>query len=138
MTREKNSRNVLYPGLWCTDSDADTIAYNCETGMPAISIKKQEGYTSVYCASRYVGTDVIRGIAEFAGCHIYSGTEDVTYIGRNYITIHASSTGEKQISLSKPASAYEVYENKYYSNNSSVIVANMKFGETKTFELKYK
>ena len=136
MTREKNSRNVLYPGIWCTDGDAECIAYNCETEMPAISVKKQNGYTSVYCASRYVSADVIRGVADFAGCHIWSTTDDVTYIGRNYVTIHASSTGKKLIALPESASAFEVYENKFYSKDSTELTVDMKFGETKMFELK--
>ena len=136
MTREKSSRNVLYPGLWCDDPESDLIAYNCESGKAAISVKKQDGFTSVYCASRYVSAEVIRGVADFAGCHIWSDTDDVTYIGRNYVTVHASRTGKKTISLPTAASAYEVYEKKFYSQSSAEIVVDMKFGETKTFELK--
>ena len=136
MTREKNSRNVLYPGLWCTDASAEEIAYNCESENPAISLKKQDGFTSIYCASRYISAEVVKGIARYAGCHIYSDTDDVLYVGRNYITLHASSTGKKAIHLPAPASAYEVYEGKYYSKSSTEIVADFKFGETKMFELR--
>ena len=44
--------------------------------------------------------------------------------------------GKKTISLPTAASAYEVHEKKFYSQGSREIVVDMKFGETKTFELK--
>ena len=79
--------------------------------------------------------DVIKEIARFAGCHIYSETDDVIYVGRNYITIHASKSGKKKISFLKECSPFEVYEEKGYGENVSFIEFEMLKGETKTFSV---
>ena len=77
----------------------------------------------------------MRAVAVFAGCHIYCDTNDVLYANKNYITIHAASGGEKLIKLPSAKSALEVYENKYYSENSQEIKFSLKKGETKMFRL---
>ena len=137
MNREKNSRVVLYPELYVEDKGAENIAYNCETSHPSISVKELDGYKSIYCATRYISSDVVRGIAKYAGCHVYLDTDDVLYASENYVTLHASYTGERVIKLPKKASAYEVYEDKYYSKNSDTVKCYLKLGETKTFKLIY-
>ena len=107
-----------------------------ETGHPALSVKEAEGFTSIYCASKYLGADVLRAIARFAGCHIYTDSEDVLYANRHYVVLHAASSGEKTVRLPQKASAWEVYEEKLYSRESNVIQFSMTRGETKMFELR--
>lgn len=135
-TRIKTASVNLYPEFFADDSQAVNCAYLLENKHPAISIKQCDGFTSIYCASKYIGNDVVREIARFAGCHIYNETSDVLYANQNYVAIHAAKSGEKKITLPKPASAYEVYEEKYYSENSCNITCSMLKGETKMFALK--
>ncbi|MBQ7783970.1 MAG: hypothetical protein IJ368_08380, partial [Oscillospiraceae bacterium] len=80
--------------------------------------------------------DVVREIARYAGCHIYMDNDDVLYANQNYITIHAQASGQKVIKLPKKASAYELYEKRYYSELSDEIVFDMVKGETKMFEIR--
>ena len=136
MNRIKTSRVNLYPEFYADDPAALCAARLLETGHPALSVKEAEGFTSIYCASRYLGADVLRAIARFAGCHIYVDSEDVFYTNGRYAVIHAASSGEKTIRLPKKASAFEVYEEKYYSRNQSSISLTMVKGETKMFELR--
>jgi hypothetical protein len=63
-------------------------------------------------------------------------SEDVFYTNGRYAVIHAASSGEKTIRLPKKASAFEVYEEKYYSHDQSSISLTMVKGETKMFELR--
>lgn len=136
MTAIKKSRVNLYPELYADDGEAENLAFICETGHPALTLKKGKDFTSVYCASKYLGEDVIRAIAEFAGCHIYVENGDVLYANKSYVTLHSSKSEEKVIKLPGKYSAYEVYEKKYYSEKSDEIKLFMYKGETKMFELK--
>lgn len=138
MNRIKTSRVSLYPELYAADEKAIPAAVLLETGHPALSVKEAEGFTSVYCASRYLGADVLRSVARFAGCHIYVESEDVFYTNGRYAVIHAASSGEKTILLPAAASAYEVYEDAWYSRNSDRITFYMTRGETKMFDLAHK
>lgn len=136
MNRIKTSRVNLYPEFYAREEDALCAARLLETGHPALSVKEAEGFTSIYCASKYLGADVLRAIARFAGCHIYTDSEDVLYANRHYVVLHAASSGEKTVCLPQKASAWEVYEEKLYSRESNVIQFSMTRGETKMFELR--
>ena len=116
--------------------DGECIAHFLDNGSCALNLKWTDGFTSIYCGTKYLSADVVKEIARFAGCHIYIDTEDVLYANRDYITLHASSSGRKVIRLPRKASAYELYEEKYYSKNSDVIDLDALKGETYMFELK--
>ncbi len=132
----REERDTLCPLLCANDDEAVSAAYFPDSKKSAVSIKKMDGYTSVYCGAKFVNAEFVRAVAAFAGCHIYSDTNDVFYANKNFITFHAASGGEKVIKLPRVASAFEVYEEKYYSDNSNEIRFNIKRGQTLMFELK--
>ncbi len=132
----REMRDVLCPLLCANDDEATVAAYFPDSKKSAVSIKKCNGFTSIYCGAKHVNSDFVRAVAEFAGCHIYCATNDVLYANKNFITFHAASGGEKVIKLPHNASAFEVYEEKYYSKDSDEIRFNIKRGQTLMFELK--
>lgn len=125
--------NIL-PLIYEDDPNSETVAYFADSRKSALSVKDNGSYTSIYCGSKYVNSDVVRAVAAFAGCHIYCDTNDVLYVNKNYITFHAASGGEKVIKLPAEASAFEVYEKKHYSKNSKEIRFNIKRGQTLMFK----
>ena len=135
MNRIKTSRVNLYPCYYADDEDAENIAYFLDSQKASLSIKNCNGYTSIYCGSKYLSADVVREIARFAGCHIYCDTSDVLYANRSYITFHASSSGRKTIYLPSSYDVYEVYQEKYYAKNSDSFSFDILKGETLMFEL---
>lgn len=136
MGRIKLSEVNIYPLLYADDKDITILGTFCDSGKPALVYKESEGFGSFYCGSKYLSCDIIKEIARFAGCHIYSETDDVLYTGRNYITIHASETGKKKIIFREECTPYEVYENKVYGENITSLEFELIKGETKMFELK--
>lgn len=137
MNREKNCRVMLYPVLYAEDDGAKTLARLLEGGEPALSVKTCDGYTSIYSATRYLSSEVIRAIARVAGVHLYLENDDVVYACERFLTVHSSRTERKRIRLPRVASAYEVYEEKFYCQSAKEFFCDMKYGETKTFRLDY-
>ena len=135
MTRIKTSRVHMYPEFYADDEDAKTCAYILENKHPALSVKECDGFTSIYCASKYLSSDVVRNIARFAGCHIYCDSDDVLYANKHYVAIHGTKSGTKTIKLPKKCKATEVYENKVYCEDGDTIIFNLNKGETKMFEI---
>ena len=115
------------------DKEAEHIAHFATTGYPAVSVKECDGYTSVFYGSKTINEDVIREMARFAGVHVFCDSDDVTYIGTNYITFHASSSGKKILRFSAPVTVWEVYEKKIYAENATEMEFETYFGETKMF-----
>lgn len=133
LNRIKTAHVSLYPLYYADDKNAETAARFLDSGKPAVSVKRQSGYTSIYCASKYLSADVIREIARFAGCHIFCESDDVLYVNSNYITFHAASSGEKTITLPAREDLYEVYEDVYYCKDSDTVTFSIQKGETKMF-----
>ena len=135
LPRIKLSQVNLYPHLYADDEQAEPIAYFLHSGKPAVSIKKADGFTSVYCGSKYLSANIVREIARFAGCHIYSNNGDVLYANKNYITIHASASGKKTLHLPDKKDLYEVYTEQYYGRGTDEITFEMLKGQTLMFKV---
>ena len=125
----------LYPLFHSVDPEAKNLAYFLTTGYPAVSVKECDGYTSVFYGSKVMSSEVLRSIAKFAGCHIYSDADDVLYAGPNHVTYHSSSDGRKTVRFPYPVSPFEVYEKKYYGHGVTEIEFDSYLGETKMFRL---
>lgn len=130
-------QNNLLPLLYADDASAETVACFPDSGKTAVAVKDTGGYVSVYCGSKYINNEVMRAVADFAGCHIYCRTNDVLYANKNYITIHAASSGRKTIYLPKTANEIsECYTNECFGRAVDEISFDMSKGETKMFRLK--
>lgn len=126
-------RPYAYP-LFYTE-DAQILGRYCEGNGGALAVKEYNGFTSLFCGAKFLQYDLVRCIAKSAGCHIYSDDGDVIYAGSGYLTIHASTGGEKTIHLAHPCTPIEVYENKKYGENTDLLRFFMTEGETKMFAL---
>ena len=125
----------LSPIITTNDQNAFTGAYFAGSDMPAITIKEMDGWISVLYGSKIITADFIKEIARSAGCHIYSENDDVLFANKNFVTIHASSSGKKLLRFKETCSPFELYEEKYYGTNVKEIEFDMNFGETKMFYL---
>ena len=124
---------LLYPCIYGDDPDAEVLAKFTANNRPALIARDFGSWRSVHACFKAVRSDIIRAIARYAGCHVYSETDDVLYANRHFVTLHASGSGEKVIKLSEPANPFEIYEKKHYGNNTREIRFNLRKGETKTF-----
>ena len=129
------AHTYLYPLFYPDDRDAKVLARFLTSGYPSVAVKEIDGYTSVYYGSKFINSKTLREIARFAGCHIWSESDDTFYASDALVTHHASSSGKKRISFKFKASPYEVYEKKYYGHGVTEIEFDSALGETKTFIL---
>jgi len=127
------NRAYLSPCFSPKEGEGEVLARFCETGKPAMVLKKGADYDTVFCGTKVVRAAVIRSVANYAGCHIWMDNDDVFFQNDHYITIHAGSAGERTVHLPRKCSPYEVYEKKTYAENTDVLKVDMYFGETKMF-----
>ena len=125
----------LYPLFYSVDKTAVNVAKFLTSDRTAVSVKKCDGYTSVFFGSKSLDRKTVKSVAKFAGVHIYCDSEDVVYTSKNYITFHASSSGKKIINLPNTCDVFEVYEEKYYGKSTKSFEFYADFGETKMFRL---
>lgn len=136
LTPRHTSQSYLYPVIYSDDENAVVSARFKENGLPAVTLKEQDGFTSILYGAKYINADFLREAARLSGCHIYEEGGNVLYASRSYVTVHASKTGIISIKLPEKSDVFEVYEKKYYGRGTNEINLNMIVGETKMFEIK--
>ncbi len=125
----------LYPMFYPDDPDATVLGRFLSNGYPAVALRKMEGWTSIFWGAKAVQSDVLRALARFAGCHVYSENDDCISANRRFVSIHARNNGARQLRFPRPCHPYEVYQKKSYGRNVGAIEVNMRLGETLTFHL---
>ena len=78
---------------------------NCKPGM---GLKTFPEWTSIYVAAPNLPAPVLRGIARYAGVHLYSRAGDVLYASRDLLAVHTVSGGDRTFQL--PRSVGQVYD----------------------------
>lgn len=126
----------LNPAFYIDDPDATVLGRFCLDGQPALAMKETGGFTSVYCTSQILRSELLASFASFAGCHLYSHTDDIVYANRNFVTVHAHFTGPRTIYFPEECSPYEVYERRFYGHNVRQITVSMHRGDTLMFSLR--
>ncbi len=127
--------SFLYPLFYPNDKDAKVLGTFLSSGKPALAIREFEDWTSVYCGTKTVRSDLLKSIAKFAGCHIFTDSDDCLYANQRFLVIHAKDSGEKSIYFPQRCDPYEVYENSSYGTDVSEIKVKMRAGETLMFHL---
>lgn len=65
-------------------------------------------WTSVYCASHILRSELLASFALFAGCHLFNTEDDCLYAGAGMVTLHAAYTAGHTIRFPSPCNPYEV------------------------------
>ena len=78
---------------------------NCKPGM---GVKTFPEWTSIYVAAPNLPAPLLRGIAGFAGVHLYSREGDVLYANRDLLAVHTVAGGERTFRL--PRQVEEIYD----------------------------
>lgn len=128
-------RTYLYPLLYANDQKATELAKYAQVDRSAVVVKEADGFTSVYCGTKFISAEVVREIARFAGCHIYENDGHVLYVNKNFATIHASHSGTITLKFPQECSPFELYEEKYYGKDTKEISFDLLKGETRMFRL---
>lgn len=78
---------------------------------------------------------LVREIARYAGCHVYSEENDVLYAGRSLLAVHAAKPGPRALRLPEPVTVWDLYEQRIVSRDQSQFLADFPEPGTKVFFL---
>lgn len=56
-------------------------------------------YASVYCEAPNLPADLLRGLARYAGCHVYLDSNDTFAAGKDLVMVHAAKPGRRRLHL---------------------------------------
>jgi len=105
--------NFVGPILRVDDPDATVLGrliYNEGRSRPGLAVKEFDGWSSVYVGAPNPPASLLRGIARFAGVHIYSDANDVLHADRHFLGVHSIQGGWRTFRLPEVTDVWEVFE----------------------------
>jgi hypothetical protein len=99
----------ILPAFAVTDPDVKVLGTT--TDGPALVVKEFPNWRSVY-SMMPLNQELLQGLCDYAGVHIYSRSYDVLYANKSYVFLYTSSAGNKTISLASPADVQEEFSGK--------------------------
>jgi len=121
---DDNKAKIL--GRYCYEHDT----------QPGMAIKDFGNWKSIYVGTIEIPAMLIRAIAKYSGCHLYLDTDDVVYINKHFLVIHASEgSGIREVNLPKKSDVWDLFKNKKVCSNSKNFKVYLKHNETGVFKL---
>ncbi|MCX7886206.1 MAG: hypothetical protein N3B01_02970 [Verrucomicrobiae bacterium] len=123
------------PVFWVEDPQATALGKLAPDGKVGLAVKDFGTWRSVYCASPLVSTGLLRGLARYAGAHVYSTTDDPFFANRNFAMIHTATAGTKQIVLPRQCDAYDLLSGQLVGRRTTTISLDLPASTTRIFLL---
>jgi len=125
----------LGPVFWADDPQAQVLGRLDPDGKAGMALREFGTWRSVYCASPIMSTGVLRGLARYAGAHVYSTSDDPFYANHNYAMIHTATGGLKQIDLPEPRDVSDAVSGEGLARNAATIRIEISEHTTRIFRL---
>jgi beta-galactosidase len=86
--------------------------------FPGFVVKRLPTWTSIFIGVPVVPSNILRNIAYFAGCHVYSADDDIVYANSHFVAIHTAKSGTKRIRLPKKTDVYDAFTESLIAENA--------------------
>ncbi|HJP82558.1 MAG TPA: hypothetical protein VJ835_03555 [Fimbriimonadaceae bacterium] len=125
------SGTKLEPSYFAIPEDALVLGEYSQTGLPSFVVKEFDGdseqaWTSVFLGEPMVNPALIRALAQMAGAHIWSFTDDIVHLKPPFLTIHCTQAGPRTIALPDKWSAYSLLTRQWVQTENT----NLRFQTT--------
>jgi len=94
-----DNKPVVSPLFTINDAQAIILGKYSKSGKPAIAIKKNPTFTSLYVAMPAYEPQLMGEVLNLTGAHQYSKSNDIFYAGNGILMMHTKNGGKKSITL---------------------------------------
>jgi hypothetical protein len=116
------------------------VVYSLGRCKPGFGLKTfqaengHESWSSVYLATPDVPAPVLRGIARFAGVHLYNEDGDVLYATPDLLSVHSVSGGERIFKLPETVEViYDLFNEQVLATNASQFTVHIPPSSTQLY-----
>jgi hypothetical protein len=121
------------------DPDARVLGRSFGFGMSrhaGLAIKPFQGCTSIYCEAPNLPAELLRGIARFAGCHVYLDTNDFLLAGKDIVMVHSAKPGPRTLRLPRRCDVFDWFAVKPVAGNAREVNFDLASPGTVVFRVK--
>jgi hypothetical protein len=131
--KQKASGYKFGPIFSVEDKDAEILGL--AAGKPALVVKKFRKWRSVYSLMPLT-KELLMGLADYAGVHVYSRSFDVFNANRSFLLLHMSGDGKRTIVLPEKSDVKECFSGRVIGKNIRVFTEqNLKKGDTLIYQI---
>ena len=76
---------------------------------PGLVVREFSDWKSIFVSVPNLPFSLLRNIAYYAGCHVYSDSHDILYANSHFLCIHANKGGSKRLKLPKRTDVYDAF-----------------------------
>ncbi len=111
---------ILNPSFAVTDPQAIVLGEYTSTGAVSLAAREHPaGWKSVFFGDPHLTLELLRGLLTYAGVGLYDTQDDVTYASEEgVLLVHAPFTGQRTLTLPRPATVYDVMEDRIVATNT--------------------
>lgn len=105
------TNSLLGPVFHLEDPEATVlgeVVYSQGRCQAGLGVKRFDDWTSIYVAAPNIPAPVLRGLARFAGAHLYNDAGDVLYATSQLLSVHTVGGGQRSFGL--PQEVEVVYD----------------------------
>ncbi|MCB5251947.1 MAG: beta-galactosidase [bacterium] len=133
------SEQPLEPVFWVDDPTVKVLgeltSTTNEDGIytfrkPGLAIKRFANWISIWSGAPNLPSSLLRNIAQSAGVHIYSDSDDQVFASQRIFSLHARYDGMRTIKFPQKTSLYDPFAKRYIARNIDVMKMFVKKGET--------
>lgn len=121
--------------FFAAEPAADALGLYPGTQSTSLALRRLGDWTSLWSITPDLPAAYYREIARFAGVHIYDEQNDTLYVNRSFLTIEATTEGQKTLTLPFKAEIHDQVTNEPVAHASSTISLTMKLGETRILRI---
>jgi hypothetical protein len=112
----------------------EVLGYYAGTRTPAVACVRRPEWSSVFVGATTISTGVLRAVARAAGAHVWLESDDVLIAGSDFVAVHASTEGQKELLLPAGVPATDLSTGTVTPQRGRMAMT-MQQGETRLFRL---
>jgi hypothetical protein len=124
---------LVAPFFYATDPAAQTLAK--AAGQSTVAVREFPEWSSVYF-SLPLTREWLLGLCRYAGAHVYSDSYDVCFANRNYLLLHTSQAGRKNLALPAGKTAEDLFTGESIPLAQQSFFVDLPAGTTKIYKLR--
>jgi len=96
-------------------------------GKAALAVRDMGDWKTVYCAVPRMNSDLLRGVARYAGVHLYSNRDVVMKVDNRLLMLHNGYEGDVQLDIALPGAGrvVDAYSGEVMTQNGQSFVAKL-------------
>lgn len=122
---------------WSVENMPDIeILARYSDGTTAVARREYHGFTSIYAGTLGLPANFLRELSSKAGAHIYLDSDDVVNADEHFLSVAASTSGEKAIRLPRPGKLIDIKTGAFFpADSSNTITLPFVAGECRFFRI---